>query len=306
MDPFQAPKKAPTDLLVQQGPSCWLFVIEALATANSANLNLSTIPLRVAMFCYPDGDEVDHAMRQPGNTITSRRTMALTLMAQNIADMITTLQNWSAHSDTVMLPLAKLQAFGRRHSVSSLVWVDPTIGIVYVGDDEDPTTDGTIVIKLFQSVQKCATGLVQLAQTTGPYDNEAARMLSTGQQLVSHDQELTDVVLTLQHVDLPCYASVHKRYRRTGPMIVGNACDLTGLALNQLEDTAHALLIESFVAIGNAGDDGRVTFKDPNFGNVIFTVTLAQFRAMAGAHGMELRPFLAWGPKPSALVKVLI
>jgi hypothetical protein len=46
--------------------------------------------------------------------------------------------------------------------------VDPTIGIVYVGDDEDPTTDGTIVIKLFQSVQKCATGLVQLAQTTGP------------------------------------------------------------------------------------------------------------------------------------------
>jgi hypothetical protein len=48
------------------------------------------------MFCYPDGDEVDHAMRQPGNTITSRRTMALTLMAQNIADMITTLQNWSA------------------------------------------------------------------------------------------------------------------------------------------------------------------------------------------------------------------
>ena len=51
----------PTNLLVQQGGSCWLFVVEALATAKEEMSGLSTKYLRIAMYAYPREESVQSA-----------------------------------------------------------------------------------------------------------------------------------------------------------------------------------------------------------------------------------------------------
>ncbi|MFC7761348.1 hypothetical protein ACFQY4_27365 [Catellatospora bangladeshensis] len=153
------PDKTPTDLLVQQGPSCWLYVVEAIAAASTAKTELSTTHLRMAMRCYPDSDSVGeahaaqkHAPKRP------RRTIALELMAANIAGMVTSLQNWALTSGTDDIPLSRVQEFARRHHVSRSAWQDPALGVFFDGDGEDdPTTDVTGLITAFQAGRSAPT-----------------------------------------------------------------------------------------------------------------------------------------------------
>jgi len=120
------------------------------------------------------------------------------------------------------------------------------------------------------------------------------------------DQELSDVVLSLKAQELPCYFSVHKRFTRTPEEYGqgGSWVDFTKKKISDLKDTAHALMLEAFEPDGET--DGKVYFKDPNFGDVHFFVTVAQFRAMATGHPIRMRPFFAAGKQISALAKVIV
>lgn len=299
------PDKTPTDLLIQQGPSCWLYVVEAIAAASSAKTELSTTHLRMAMRCYPDGDSVrdahaaqQHAPKRP------RRTIALELMAANIAGMVTSLQNWAATSGSDDIPLSRVQEFARRHHVSRSAWQDPALGVFFDGGGEDdPTTDVTGLIAAFQAGAACADGLHRLAIGAGDNTNVVGLLLNTGYQVIDGKQEAADAVLSLGVQAVPSYLSVRKRFKTTAEQRASGIVDLTGRKLSELADTAHALLLEDFTATSES--EGRVTFKDPNFGNVLFVVTVAQFQAMAGNDEVKMRPFFPSGARKSALATIL-
>lgn len=298
------PDKTPTDLLIQQGPSCWLYVVEAIAAASTAKTQLSTTHLRMAMRCYPDSDSVrDAHAAQKHDPKRPKRTIALELMAANIAGMVGSLQNWALTSDTDDIPLSRVQEFARRHHVSRSAWQDPALGVFFDGDGDDPTTDVTGLITAFQAGAACAEGLHKLAIGAGDDKNVVGLLLNTGYQVIDGKQEVTDVVLSLGVQSVPSYISVRKRFKTTAEQRASGIVDLTGRELSELADTAHALLLEGFTATSESA--GRVTFKDPNFGNVLFVVTVAQFQAMAGKDEVKMRPFFPSGAKKSALATIL-
>jgi len=91
-----------------------------------------------------------------------------------------------------------------------------------------------------------------------------------------------EVVTFLKGIRLPCYASISRRYKPTadafGPK--GNARQVSLTDSTDIRSCAHAVLIDRLSADGN-----HVIYKDPNFGNTEFKVTLRQFRDM----GMEVK-----------------
>src|SRR5690554_4861172 len=81
-----------TDLKIQQGPSCWLFVLEAIAKSKG----VSTKYLSMAMEAYPSSEKAVKKKKkeaQEGNEI-SKRAAALELITESCTEMIAKLHNW--------------------------------------------------------------------------------------------------------------------------------------------------------------------------------------------------------------------
>lgn len=286
-----------TNLLVQQGPSCWLYVLEAVAKAKGIGTNYITMVMK----SYPDSPEAVAKQKdeEASGREISKRAAALELIADNMTEMIAKLHNWKigyggqhagGRIKKVIVERYARQTLGTDRSVEHL-----TFSAV------DETTDVAGIMGEYNKAKKRAT---KLAANTIKEEDDVASLLNTGYQTIDEGQAPSDVDLALANQNTPCYASIRMRFN-VRPTDQGNGAgqviDFTRRPISEMQPTAHAILLDSY-------DKGSKTaiYKDPNYGNVKIQVTHIQFQKMAG-HGDEvikLRPFFKDGASKSKLAEV--
>lgn len=269
-----------TKLAVQQGPSCWLYVLEAIAEHHG----LPVQALSVAMRAYPTTEARDERLKEErgkGNKIEGRR-LAVKMMAESLAGMVARLDNWRAHhqGDTD-ITRDEVAAFARR-----------SIG----GDaslDKLEFQDGRAQFDSIREVYDKAHDRAELLlHKVGAAGDEVSGLLDTAPVQIDANQSLDDVRLTIENQNLPSYAGIRRRFKLAkgdeGPVV-----DFTGRPASSMESTVHAVLIDSYDRSSRV-----VTYKDPNYGDIELKVTLAQFRQMAGnsQQHMTMRPY-STGPR---------
>lgn len=297
MQPFNQPQ--PINLLIQQGPSCWMYVVVALATPK-----IDTSYMHLAMLCYPDSDQVHERHLQEKHTGKGSRACALDLLHENLHGMVTTLQHWRISRDGAdRIPLKRAHELGRRNLVTNSAWNHPPLGIVFDGPVGQEATGFDAFLLAFERADTCVKELIKIAaQAPG---EEVAALLNTGYQQFDSGQALSDVTAGLSVQEMPCYGSIRARYRLDLEQRQQDAVDLTSEDMSGISETAHAILVLSFTRTGD--EDGVIVYKDPNYGNVLISVNVAQFKAMAGdkENVLKLRPFFAAGAKASNLAAAL-
>jgi len=269
-----------TKLAVQQGPSCWLYVLEAIAEHHGLPIQA----LSVAMRAYPTTEARDERLKEErgkGNRIEGRQ-LAVKMMAESLQGMVQRLDNWRAHHQTdTDITRDEVAAFARR-----------SIG----GDaslDKLEFQDGRAQFDSIREVYDKAHDRAELLlHKVGAAGDEVSKLLDTAPVQIDANQSLDDVRLTIENQSLPSYAGIRRRFKLArgdeGPVV-----DFTGRPASSMESTVHAVLIDSYDQSSRV-----VTYKDPNYGDIELKVTLAQFRAMAGnsQQNMTMRPY-STGPR---------
>ncbi|WP_407567159.1 hypothetical protein [Polymorphospora sp. A560] len=286
--PLRAFPAVATELFMQQGPSCWLFVVEAVAHARGKG----TRYLRAVMNSYPSSDAVEEAMNAHPAPKPNRRTLALRLTEQNLDALVRKLLLWDAgpggdHDrgliDRTVVARYARDALGSTGSVDVLLPEPGRYEVPYV------------VAEYHQAHQR-AVKLVQLAaQDT----NEVAALLNTGWSEIGGGQAADDAHVALCEQSVPAYAGVRRRFKLRSTDR-DDVLDCTGRPVAEMEPTVHAVLLQSYDPKTRV-----VSYKDPNYGNIEIRVSLTQFLAMAGDESVRLRPFFSDGVQKSRLADVL-
>jgi hypothetical protein len=264
-----------TRLAVQQGPSCWLYVLEAIAEHHG----LPVQALSVAMRAYPTTEARDERLKQEkknGNNIEGRK-LAVKMMAESLAGMVQRLDNWrSHHQDATDITRDEVAAFARR-SIGGEASLDKL-------EFQDGRAQFDSIRKVYDMAHDRAELLLNKVGAAG---DEVSKLLDTAPVQIDASQTLDDVRLTIENQNLPSYAGIRRRFKLTkddeGPVV-----DFTGRSASSMESTVHAVLIDSYDSSSSV-----VTYKDPNYGDIELKVTLAQFKQMAGnsQQKMTMRPY---------------
>ncbi|WP_277039529.1 DUF4157 domain-containing protein [Actinacidiphila oryziradicis] len=274
-----------TTLAKQQGPSCWLYVLEAIA--NAYNIEVSYLSL--AMRAYPSTpDRDDRAIQErianPGKPVNGRH-LAVLMMGEGLAKMVARLDSWRASPEGG----AEID----RESVSKLARRSlKAESSVERLEFQEGKADFDGIVNAYREAHKRA---VMLAGIVGGAGDEVSKLLNTAPAEIDGKQSLPDVHMALVHQSMPSYAGIRKRFK-PGKKDTGDVVDCTHWSDSDMEPTVHAVLLDSY-------DKGArvVTYKDPNFGNAEFKVTIAQFQKMAGTAKITLRPFFPSGAAKSRL-----
>ncbi|MDH6577873.1 DUF4157 domain-containing protein [Kitasatospora sp. MAP5-34] len=297
-----------TFLSKQQGPSCWLYVLEAIGT--SYGLNLSS--LSIAMRAYPS--TADRAARYENLRAAGRaegvdqRHLAVVMTAERLAAMVQELVDWDrspARADRIHqdeLRLMARRAIGSEASVDRLAFTAGWAGFASV-------------LEAYREAAHRADMLANIIKDAN--DEEVSQLLNSAPGMVTAGQHLRDVCSALTNQTMPSYVGIRKRYK---PVLrsLPDEVDLRSRPVRELQPTAHAILLDHFehhggpapAIPGNKSTEHNrhmsdfVIYKDPNYGNVRFKVTLSQFRAMAGTGNMPLRPFILTSTTRSKLTEL--
>ncbi|WSL58542.1 DUF4157 domain-containing protein [Kitasatospora herbaricolor] len=297
-----APTVRETRLIGQVGPSCWLYVLEAMANA----YGLPTTGLNAAMRAFPTSTERNARAAQTGG---ERRATGVQMMRENLESMRTMVQ--SLPGDTV-----------------SFQQLQNTIGTVVAVEGQRDAFARSIsplqqdlrkpdVIALFDLAIAKSALLLTLVSADG---DEVNTILNSGQQVISppngtsQDRALDrqDAKTAMAQVQqLPQYMTVRKRFTsqtvtaqdrqtirdfRAVPANAGRAALLDWTQRAGLSATAHAVLLTNYDAAAEL-----VYYKDPNVPAAEIMITFDQFLEMAGApptpaapstDRLTLRPFI--------------
>ncbi|WP_406442039.1 DUF4157 domain-containing protein [Streptomyces sp. NBC_01613] len=269
-----------TQLAVQQGPSCWLYVLEAIAEYHG----LPVQALSVAMRAYPSTEVRDERLRQEhqqGNNVNGRE-LAVMMMGESLGAMVRTLDTWRSHNPNESdITRDQVAAFARRS-----IGADASVGKLDFQDDKAQFDS------IHQVYVKAYDRAKQLVKKVGAAGDEVSKLLDTAPAQIDASQSLNDVRLAIENQSLPCYAGIRRRFK-LGKSDVGPVVDLTQRSAAAMENTVHAVLIDSYDKSNRV-----VTYKDPNYGNLEIKVSLRQFQGMAGnsSQKMTLRPY-STGPR---------
>jgi len=285
-----------SDLHVQQGPSCWLFVLEAIAASKGVN----TESLRMIMHSYASSEEADHQVKTASKEIAprviDRRQAALEVTAEKLNKMVNNLRLYVAggneHHDSSRILHNTVLKKSRQYLASEA----SVASLTFVNNMAD--TQG--IIDVYEKARIRALSLVEITKHEA---DDVGSLLQSGSQEITRDQNFSDIVLTLQHANLPAYMSIRKRFKPTGPDFagaVGGVIDFTGRSTKLMSDTSHAVLLESY---NNANK--TVRYKDPNYGNSMIEVKVGQLKEMAGAGRVLIRPFIKDGVSKSRLSELV-
>ncbi|MBO4260059.1 eCIS core domain-containing protein [Streptomyces griseorubiginosus] len=268
-----------TRLAVQQGPSCWLYVLEAIAEYHG----LPVQALSVAMRAYPSTEDRDQRLKEEkarGNTVNGRE-LAVMMTAESLGAMVRTLERWRQHhQNSEDITRDEVAAFARR-SIGSEASLDK---LEFQDGKAQYESIHEVYVKAFDRAGK-------LVQKVGAAGDEVSKLLDTAPAVIDAQQDLNDVRLAIENQALPCYAGIRRRYKPKagdeGPVV-----DFTQRT-DKMDSTVHAVLIDSYDPANRV-----VSYKDPNYGNVELRVSLAQFQQMAGdpPQVMTLRPY-STGPR---------
>ncbi|MFE0799959.1 DUF4157 domain-containing protein [Streptomyces sp. NPDC058812] len=262
-----------TDLAKQQGPSCWLYVLEAIAQHHGLPIKY----LSVAMRAYPSTEDRDDRMRKEraqGNRVDGRR-LAVTMMAEGLENMVERLDNWSQHAPNGGTAISRDAVSGlARRALKSDASVDKL-------DFTNGSAGFAGVREAYSQAHKRARQLVTMIGEPG---DEVSELLGGTPLELDRGQEHSDVTTTLKLAKVPSYAGVRSRY--PADTRGADVVDLTGEPLSGMRPTTHAVLFDGYDAATDI-----VTYKDPNAGNARFQVTSTQFQHMSGLSKLTLRGF---------------
>jgi hypothetical protein len=250
-------------LLVQSGPSCWLFVVEAIADLQ----HFDTWLLAGIMRLYPQGEIV-------GST---RQTRVMTISAI-CGRVVLKLQQARARGETVM-SRDRIEEVVRRsmHAVGVQCYGASCVRHLFAAGGNYLLTDA---VEVFRRGRRLAEAI---AAGLGA-DGSTPAVMGGAATIIDQNSTTADIGHTL--VALPnSYLSVSARPKPTNHLANYNAItdtyDLTGLGLAAIEaGGAHALLLHAV----NAGAH-QLTYKDPNYGDSKVIITFAQLSEMARRNG---------------------
>ncbi|MFJ6083166.1 DUF4157 domain-containing protein [Streptomyces sp. NPDC092369] len=269
-----------TKLAVQQGPSCWLYVLEAIAEHHGLPIQA----LSVAMRAYPSTENRDERLKEEkkkGNKVNGRE-LAVMMTAESLAAMVRVLGTWRSHHQTETdITREEVGAFARR-----AMGADTSL-------DKLEFQDGKAQFDSIHEVYTKAYDRAKLlVQKVGSAGDEVSKLLDTAPVQIDASQNLDDVRLTLENQSLPSYAGIRRRFK-LGRGDEGPVVDLTQRSASKMESTVHAVLIDSYDKSSRV-----VTYKDPNYGDIELKVSLSQFQLMAGnsQQHMTMRPY-STGPR---------
>ncbi len=250
-------------LLEQSGPSCWLFVTEAIADQQG----LDTWLLAGIIYLYPQG-----------YLYPNTRANRLTTISAICGRVVRRLQQARARGDTV-ISRDNIRTAVQRSAAGEGVACNyaSCVTHLFALGGNYLITD---VVELFRRGRQLAAAV---AAGLGP-DETTPAVMGGAATVIDANSDLADIGLTL--AALPhSYLSVSNRYR---PMdypanytAATNTYDLTGLALAAIRaGGAHAILLHS---VNQAAQ--QLTYKDPNYGDAKIVITFAQLREMARLNG---------------------
>ncbi|WP_217164635.1 hypothetical protein [Streptomyces sp. AC512_CC834] len=259
-----------TRLYAQQGPSCWLFVLEALAQAHG----LKTSDLKVAMHAYPKGAELEGE---------DRRAEAVGIMAGNLGRMVQELKKHGENSPDISRQ--HVEAFAQATGTSNCLRFIK-FSSMGVGENAVEIAEVEGLVDVFSKALRRA---VQLQTIIESPESDMKTILGGDAKKVkagSSKKSATDKLKDLRE-KMPVYLSVRKRYKpRDVDYPDPSQPKPDGVYWTErtdpMESTRHALLLTGY-------KKGIVSYKDPNFGDFEIRITVEQFAEMTGDKYLTMR-----------------
>ncbi|WP_078946158.1 eCIS core domain-containing protein [Streptomyces exfoliatus] len=296
----RAPTVRETRLIGQVGPSCWLYVLEAMANA----YGLNTTALNAAMRSFPE--KADRDARATAQK-TEKRSTGVQMMGESLHAMRATIENMNGDTVTYDQLLATI--------LTRVPKPGPAGAFANSICSQGESVRKETLIELFDKAIEKSELLLSLTSADG---DEVTKILNAGQQVISPYPEngsdedkryaTSDAKIAMgQITNFPQYMTVRKRFTsatvtpadrqlvndfRSIPGNAGKAALLDWTARTGLQRSAHAVLLTNYDEA-----NGFVYYKDPNVPAAEIKVTFQQFLEMAGEDGtkdkLTMRPFIA-------------
>lgn len=300
------------ELLTQVGPSCWIFVVEAVvdAYARAGNAGYDTSLMAAIINLYPKHDVGD------------TREKELATIHAYLTEMIAALDNFKTKGKHTQISREEIRKIAtrvvkRKAGVEKLPNIDKFLAIFFPEPGNPPAKMkwSYEVERVKRSLQKGAGLADELKNLVhGEDDAEGALMGSKGKTYIGAADDDADIALALQANLKKPAATVGVR-QRLKPRnyaqhydAASNSYDLTGVPASDItEGGYHALMLVSVNALAKT-----LTYKDPNYGNAKITVTfahlkkMAEFMATVNQHGLELQSFTGLESNQAKIPAILL
>ena len=274
-EPVPLPKDDQQRLLEQVGPSCWMFVIEAMANTRGFN----TRPLSAALYLYPTGAEAEPLER---HELMDAITARLRLIKGR----------FDAHtpfypSDRVRLiagracPMVGYEAL-RTFAIRLLAGLPHTSQGYAVGD---------IHARLDETVTLTAQLSAQIAAPSPNGMDEEGKLLGGAWTTFDHEIKDEHLVQTMESVlagsGRVAMMGIRERFKPSAyekdPRVIkdGKRFDFTQIPVDEIKEGGpHAVML-----VGYDTGARTITYKDPNHGDLLIIVTFDHVRQMAKKWG---------------------
>jgi hypothetical protein len=282
-------------LYVQQGPSCWLYVLEALLKAHGKE----TQAIGHIMRSYPSSDDIDDKRRAEkskgkGKDIT-RRGAATLLIADRLSGLNDKLDNYqNSQPNAQHISKEVFHTMVKRSAVST------TIVEKFDWDNYEEAA----IKELKEVVSRVQEKARKLAALVRVEKDDVGSLLQTGTMIIEPKQGEQDVHITLEQFHLnkqyPLYMRIFKGFKVEKKEDRGaKTLDYTRRKDGEMEERNHAVLLTGYKPALR-----QVTYKDPNYGDVEITITNEQLQKMGGGKNVLLRPFMTGLKSQSKLAEL--
>ncbi|WP_047042620.1 hypothetical protein [Vibrio mexicanus] len=272
-----------TELQVQTGPSCWLYVLDSIF-GESGN---DKYRVGTAKHFYPDSDELDSLMKTEQYKGQDKRVVALTQVSIRINGLIKRLGNIKGDGNVSKADFNKL-AGREANSVKSEDITNEVYGVHATKTLSEITTHLQNANAAVNRVRIAIKNKIDNRETANEKDEE----ILLGNKLfdLSGNQGGATVVklkewMAVAQGALPMYMFINKRFRptRTDDLSAGQL-DWTARSSDEMKSAGNHAVMLTALSYGNKGndlkeyekwipekcaayDDGYVVYKDPNYGN---------------------------------------
>lgn len=271
---------ADTRLQKQVGPSCWLFVLDAIFHEfNDVNYRMG-----VAKFFYPTDMAIAFLKENPGNENKRQRIVALEEIINRINNLIKKVTNF--HTD-----LVSKNAF--KGLVKQVIIIEPPEEIFNeIFSEENAELPKQPIIQKLDEARRSTSNILAIINDTHEGRNDEETLLNNSRFDLGGDSAFGATVLNYKAWfksgggKFPMYMYLNSRFikREEDNMDVGEV-DWTGREENDIQRREnHAVLLVG-ADYGNRSwqelrpdqlwnpdeaqrhDDGFIVYKDPNYGN---------------------------------------
>lgn len=261
-----------TDLRVQQGPSCWLTVVESMLASEGKD----TSTLKLLLNMYESSAEVDSWIAQNSDKTKDMMgyTAPMTKNMENVKDIILKLKSVRDKGGTkvnsqMTITKERLKILLGRVSAA----------VVHSADEFNYVDGSASIDQIIDVYKKVGKQLKETLKAMGNqnWKKQVHSFFKLPDTPIDKKTTWSDFVLTMKHqVKLPAWIGINQGIK--GDDLPKSDTDFRGKA-PVFKSNNHAIMM---IAYGTDGHGEFVKYKNPNRGNFVYTVTFDQFKKMAG------------------------